>query len=266
MDRANRRLKHERELRGITIEQMMLRTRISIQHLKAIEAGEFNRLPQGKLLRSLLVSYIRCLGLDPNEVLIDLDLSHLITSNTPVRNDPPWSTRIPFILGFFGLLAILLIWIAMGGEPDGMKFGRGEPASARPYRLPGTPDLIEDLNRIASANVALGSVDNSQIPEFTLGDQGEGVQVEAIEATWIKVFSISEGRSLLEMLERGAIRHYTPEGVMVLEIGDVQAIRIRADDREVQLDDSSHPVQIRFRKHADSTIMDSEAAEGYGGS
>ncbi len=266
MGRVNHRLRQERELRGITIEQMMLRTRISIQHLKAIEAGEFNRLPQGKLLRSLLVSYIRCLGLDPDEVLIDLDLSHLITPSTPVRSAPAWSARIPFILGFFGLFAFLLIWIAMGGESDGERFGSGGHTSARPYRQPGTPDLIDDLNRIAGANVILGSVDNSHIPEFQLGNQGRGVHVEAIEATWIKVFSISEGRSMLEMLERGTIRQFTPEGEMVLEIGDARAVRIQADDTVIRLDESPQPVQIRFRKKTDSTIMESAEEEGMGGS
>lgn len=62
-------LRNERLARGVTLEEIERRTRIRRQHLTAIEAGEFHRLPEAAYVKAFLRHYARCVGLDPSAVV-----------------------------------------------------------------------------------------------------------------------------------------------------------------------------------------------------
>lgn len=62
-------LRSERLAHGITLEEIEQRTRIRKQHLIAIEAGEFHRLPEAAYVRAFLRHYATSVGLDPQSIL-----------------------------------------------------------------------------------------------------------------------------------------------------------------------------------------------------
>lgn len=262
-EERNQRLRYERELRGISLEQMTQRTRISIQHLQAIEKGDFSRLPQGKLLRSLIVSYIKCLGLDPQEVLIDLDLPHLLTASTPCKSDDSRPTLTPFILGFFMFLTILLIWSALSDKMNLFTSEDSDDHESSTFRLPGTPDVLDHLSAWSAENVSLESWDYADIPTVIIESQ-DGVILKAIDATWIKIFSISEGQSVLEMLPARGMRHYLPDGEMIMEIGDPSAVKLTVNGEDLTQKFHDRPLQIRFVNERNSAIIEKmiDATEG----
>lgn len=63
-------LRHERERRGITIEQVASATKISVRLLHLLESDQYSELPAKPFIRGFVNSYCRFIGVDPKEVLI----------------------------------------------------------------------------------------------------------------------------------------------------------------------------------------------------
>ena len=67
-------LRREREMRGVSLEEISVATKISIRFLQAIENEELSKLPGGIFTRSFVRTYARYLGLDEERVLADCQL------------------------------------------------------------------------------------------------------------------------------------------------------------------------------------------------
>ena len=96
-------LRRERELRGVTLEEISAATRISIRFLEAIESEELSKLPGGIFTRSFVRTYARFLGLDEERVLTDCQLAgrqkpefdiRRITANRARQDDAALRTRV----------------------------------------------------------------------------------------------------------------------------------------------------------------------------
>ncbi len=61
-------LRNERELRGITIEQVASATKVGVRTLHALEADHYSELPARPYIRGFLTAYCRFIGLDPKEI------------------------------------------------------------------------------------------------------------------------------------------------------------------------------------------------------
>src|SRR5258708_30664224 len=56
----------------LSLDQISLETKIGIRLLEAIEAEQFEKLPGGVFRRSFVLQYARALGLDPDEIAVEL--------------------------------------------------------------------------------------------------------------------------------------------------------------------------------------------------
>jgi ribosome-binding protein aMBF1 (putative translation factor) len=61
-------LRRVREARGLNLQQLADRTRISVRHLENVEADRYASLPTTVYLRGILMNLARELGLDPLRV------------------------------------------------------------------------------------------------------------------------------------------------------------------------------------------------------
>ena len=68
-------LRREREMRGITLEEISAATKISVRFLNSIENEEFTKLPGGIFNRSFVRAYARYLGLDEDPLLEEYQLA-----------------------------------------------------------------------------------------------------------------------------------------------------------------------------------------------
>jgi len=107
-------LRREREMRGVSLEEISTATKISIRFLQAIENGELSKLPGGIFTRSFVRTYARYLGLDEERVLADCQLAgqqkpevdiRRITANRARPNGAASRTRIIALLMAGVLLA-----------------------------------------------------------------------------------------------------------------------------------------------------------------
>jgi cytoskeleton protein RodZ len=97
-------LRREREMRGVTLQEIAAATKISVRFLLALEEEEFTKLPGGIFTRSFIRAYAKYLGLDEERVLAeyhlvaqarpDVDLTRLTVTNPEARRE---ASRAPII-------------------------------------------------------------------------------------------------------------------------------------------------------------------------
>lgn len=80
-------LKKKREEKGISLDEIHRKSRLSLEYLRAIEAGQIDKLPEG-YERIYLKRYAKEIGLDEEEVLRDFDL---LTGRVAVPEQPAQS-------------------------------------------------------------------------------------------------------------------------------------------------------------------------------
>ncbi len=65
-------LRRERELRGVTLQEIAAATKIGVSMLQAIEDDRLDKLPQGLFVRGFVREYARFLALDEQKILNEL--------------------------------------------------------------------------------------------------------------------------------------------------------------------------------------------------
>lgn len=105
-------LRREREMRGISLEEISETTKISVRFLNALENEEFAKLPGGIFIRSFIRAYATYLGLDADSELAEF---HLIApsaededlSKLCVSGARPKRSKLSSVLP--GILALILL-------------------------------------------------------------------------------------------------------------------------------------------------------------
>jgi cytoskeleton protein RodZ len=107
------RLKRERELREVTLEEITSATRIGPRFLEALENEEWEKLPGGVFNRGFVRSVARYLGLDEESFLAEYDLAHgPVVQPTPQHSANHFSSR-PKWIPFVAFLAVLVVAAAL---------------------------------------------------------------------------------------------------------------------------------------------------------
>ena len=105
-------LKREREMRGVTLDEISAATRIATRFLRAIESEEWEQLPGGVFNRGFVRSYARYLGLDEENTVAEYTLAVGDRPSVPVwTGSPPVVTperhSLAWILAAIFLIAVL---------------------------------------------------------------------------------------------------------------------------------------------------------------
>jgi cytoskeletal protein RodZ len=151
-------LKREREMRGVSLEEISAATRISTRFLEALEKDQWEQLPGGVFNRGFIRSIARFLGLDEESLVAEYSLETKNRVDTRVVPNPPMEMQRnwgPAIVAF-GLLAAFLAggWFiyAHYGAQIAARFHRKHAASTsstaapRPSSSSGTTALLLVLN------------------------------------------------------------------------------------------------------------------------
>jgi cytoskeleton protein RodZ len=101
------RLKRERELREVTLQEITSATRIGPRFLEALENEEWEKLPGGVFNRGFVRSIARYLGLDEEALLGEYDLAH--GAQLPAAEEvpeQPQSRLKPALIALFFLILL----------------------------------------------------------------------------------------------------------------------------------------------------------------
>ena len=146
------RLKRERELREVTLDEVSTATRIAPRFLEALENEQWNQLPGGVFGRGFVRSIARYLGLNEEDLLSEYDLARGENGNVApqrpeerIPSPPKWIPVVAAIV-FLCLLVVLAFggryaWKVYRAHSAAKKSSAivGIPASAQPETLPLSP-------------------------------------------------------------------------------------------------------------------------------
>jgi len=153
-------LRREREMRGVTLEEISSATKISVRFLRSIEDEDFDALPGGIFARSFIRTYVRYLGLDEERILAEYQLTAhpkaeaalpRLTAGRSVAPRP--GARTPF-------LALLAAGIMLGGgyllfryshRASEVQVKQTSPEPAPATKTPSAPEAAPSSSSSATA-------------------------------------------------------------------------------------------------------------------
>src|SRR5215470_5013586 len=114
------RLRREREMRGITLDEISESTKIARRHLESLEKEDFEALPGGIFNKGFVRAYARYLGLDEDQAVADYasvsgeatlppDQFPLDVHDKPDPKMNPRRSPLPLVLALVALLAVLAV-------------------------------------------------------------------------------------------------------------------------------------------------------------
>ena len=172
------RLKREREMREVTLNEVTLGTRIGTRFLEAFENEDWHKLPGGAFNRGFVRSIARYLGLDEENLLAEYDLAH----GQQVPAHPTHEERIPstpkWVVAALAIgLLLVIAGIIAGGIYGWRRFAARRAAkssaSAAQNRLQLAPGFGGAGQRENSASApANNSVGNSSAGNSSNGNSG----------------------------------------------------------------------------------------------
>lgn len=232
-------LRREREMRGVSLQEISSATKISVRFLQAMENEQFDQIPGGVFTRSFIRTYAKYLGLDEDQVLAEyrlavpssaeFDLSRL-TASTP--NSRPNRARGP-------AAALLLAAVLLGGgyllhrytrrasepqvspapaaapayNPEGGPTSKSSsPPVAEPTKVDSAPGPVASGSgqaQPASTQTAAAGIEETPPAASSPGD-GLILQIAATEQAWVAIEA--DHKTVLQR---------------VFEVGEVRSVRAR---------------------------------------
>ncbi len=150
-------LKHERELRGIALDEIARSTKISTRFLSALEENRFQDLPGEVFIKGFIRAYGQAIGLDTDELLAAYheisgprpESGVFPSSATPAVEEVRESPDNPLLKAGLGIGAALIViifgvyWVTTGGDstPDPVR----ETRSAAPLEVDNSlPEVAQE--------------------------------------------------------------------------------------------------------------------------
>jgi cytoskeletal protein RodZ len=164
-------LKREREMRGVSLEEISVATRIAPRFLEALESEQWEQLPGGVFNRGFIRSVARYLGLDEDSLVAEYALQTRGRPDPGVVADPPDEPQRMWAR--ISVVVVLVILILAGGWAAVHYLGpkiaarlhkhSGEPAYAAPAGASsGTPTTTAGPHSTADqADANVTAVSNS---------------------------------------------------------------------------------------------------------
>jgi cytoskeleton protein RodZ len=236
-------LRREREMRGVTLQEISAATKISVRFLKSIENEEFSRLPGGIFSRSFVRAYARYLGLDEDPLLeeyqqaakakADVDLSQFSPPKAFSRPERHSRHALWAVVIAVGLLALgFTLWrhshrplqvpvatkSAPAGSPapptvsspGGSPAGSTQPAAANPAG-----------GGVLAATSTMGSV--PKLPPVTDADGRLVLQIAATERSWVAIDA--DGNSVMQgVMDPNTVKTFRADASFDVLTGNAQGV------------------------------------------
>jgi cytoskeleton protein RodZ len=149
-------LKREREMRGVTLEEISSATRIATRFLQAIETEKWEALPGGVFNRGFVRAVARYLGLDEENIVAEYTLAVGDRQTVPVwTGSPPAVTADQPWIAWIG--AAVLILLLLSGAWFGARFFLARRAAKRAAQTTGMNVAPASTSSSASLQVSADS-------------------------------------------------------------------------------------------------------------
>jgi cytoskeleton protein RodZ len=223
------RLKRERELRGVSRDEICSATRIGTRYLEALENEQWEILPGGIFNRGFVRAVARFLGLDEDDLVADYDLAINEQSppieprlSPPVPREPP-RTRVVRLSLLLGALCVTVL-LGTGWLDRRQHYETPHPATNAPSAITSagkaegtSPSSDENASRVSSA--ALAAADGSS----RAVNQVLQLKIEAGKETSVSV-SADGSRVFEGSMIAGQSRTFTAQDAIDISAKDAGAL------------------------------------------
>jgi cytoskeletal protein RodZ len=202
-------LRREREMRGVTLEEISASTKISVRFLKALEDEDLARVPGGIFTRSFVRAYAKYLGLDEDHVMAeyhllvppagDNDISRIAKTRPMPKKEgsrgPVVAVLVAAVLLVSGYLLYLYTRASTEVRPPAPVVAPATPAPApsAPAAAVSTPAAPEQSPPQAQAGTPALPAPAVPTPQTT---ETMTLQVAATERSWVAVDA--DGKMVLQ--------------------------------------------------------------------
>jgi cytoskeleton protein RodZ len=238
------RLRREREMRGITLDEITESTKISRRHLEALEGEHFDQLPGGVFNKGFVRAYARFLGIDGDQAVADYaaasneqpepeDKFPLEIHEQPKRNLNPRRSYLPLAFAIAALVGVLvgyMFWAKSrphGAESAAASTQQAPPAAATTETPAKGPEPAAESVPPASDTTAAETKQPAQAaPEKPAKPEKVFfVQVKAKEDAWVSI--VADGKSVMERVLTADKKKKIKAGkTLVLRTGNAGGIEV----------------------------------------
>ncbi len=255
MRTVGERLQREREMRGITLEEIAEATKIGTRSLRALELEEFDTLPGGIFNKGFVRAYARFLGIDEEQAVADYmaanrDAELAFAAQQPIvpTTEVPRDTA-PAAAGASWRIALLIVLLAAISAGGWYLYNRQRSAPAmtpaeapaavqsRPSAIPATlpaergverakSAAASPLPKVAPASTSLpAKLPAEKLPAIVL-------RIRARSDAWME--ATADGKLVLEtILKPSDERVVRGEKQVVLNIGNAGGVEISCNGKPV---------------------------------
>jgi len=205
---VSERLKREREMREVSLEELTKATRISTRFLLALENEDWEKLPGGVFGHGFVRTIARYLGLDEESLLGEYDMARggqaTVEPAKPEERIPSPPKWVPVAAVFVVLLIVIALFYA--GRYGWRRYAAHR--AAKQSAVSSSPAAASQNNSSAGATAADSSLDLS---------------VSTSAATRVRI--LADGKLLLDTeLPAGETRHFSAKQQFEVTAGDSSAV------------------------------------------
>ena len=161
-------IKHERELRGVPLEEISRITKIHIRFLEALEDNRFDELPGEVFIKGYIRSYANIIGSDVDEMLNSYEES---IGNKLIKKGPnsqPKSTiavkkYLVFVIAGLSILALLFFTKSLILDKDNPTVKIVIPSSSIPVAAPKKETLPKIAENSSNKELAKNSIPHPEV-------------------------------------------------------------------------------------------------------
>jgi cytoskeleton protein RodZ len=219
------RLRREREMRGITLDEITESTKISRRHLEALEGEHFDQLPGGVFNKGFVRAYARFLGIDEDQAVADYSAASneqpepenkfpLEIHEEPNRELNPRRSKLPLVFAVAALVGVLVGYFfflkSKSHGPEATQPGGAQASSAPapepvtvkpPTQVRATP-VTADHTPVAPAPVKPAKQTQPAVeaaaapPAKKPAEKTFVVLIKAKEDAWVSI--VADGKSVMQ--------------------------------------------------------------------
>lgn len=261
------RLRREREMRGITLDEITESTKISRRHLEALENERFDQLPGGVFAKGFVRAYAHFLGIDEDQAVADYsaasneqpepeDKFPLEIHEEPNRELNPRRSRAPLVFALAALVGVLVgyfFWLK--SRPHGTEAAQSTHQAAATTETtpadvpPAQATASNPTEHSAAAPAPQPVTTKKQTPpaaEKRPADKTFIILVRAKEDAWVSI--VADGKSVMQKVMSADRKKKVKAGKeLVLRTGNAGGIDVSFNGKPLgALGNENEPRTLTF--------------------
>lgn len=227
------RLKNERESQGLSVEDVSARLRLSRSYLAALEADDYERLPEDAFIKGYMRNYAKLLGLPQDEVAGAFERLREDRHPDPHPDTEPMprsSASLPIWLWLAAAavaLVVVLVWWSTGEEPDTTNDNADAAPVADTLMLPEDELDVQAPAMTDDERLAQEPVDEVVLPESDADpvQAADSLSMQFSDECWTEVHEVGSGEQLYQgQQSSGSSLQLQGEGPFRLTLGNASAL------------------------------------------